>query len=161
MRNVLARKGAPYWIAVRSALRAGRGSTAVPIVATSPPALTAKPQLRFGHRRVAPEDVRGHSLCIQRDRGRSGSFALALASTLGTLVFSIGVIEHGWRTRFWVGAAVCALIGLSALEDILWAKPIERYRFDVRLASGESFSYVTTDRGETARLDAQLRLANA
>lgn len=129
------------------------------IVATPPPATAGKPQLRFGHRLVAPGDVSGYGVSRHRYKDRAGSTAIMLAGALGASIFAVGVIEHGWRARFLLGAAVCALIGLSALESFLEAKPIEHYRFDVRLASGEAVTYVTIDPAETARLEEQLRQA--
>lgn len=131
------------------------------MVTTSPLAAAARPQLRFGHRFIALGEVSGYRVCRQRVRDRSGSIAIILASTVGALIFAVGVIEHGWRTRFLLGAGVCALIGLSALEDICKAKPIDRYRFDVRLRNGESVTYVTADPAETTRLDEQLRQATS
>jgi hypothetical protein len=68
------------------------------------------------------------------------------------MIFAVGVIEHGWRTRFWLGSVVCGLIALSAVHDILKAMPIVLYRFDIRLTSGKSLAYTTTDTVETARL---------
>jgi hypothetical protein len=129
------------------------------LVATTPPATAGKPQFRFGHRLIAPDAVSGYRLSRHRHWDRGGSLAIMLAGAAGALIFAAGVIEHGWRTRFLLGAGVCALIALSALEDLFKARPTEHYRFGVRLTSGESLTYVSTDQAETVRLEAQLRQA--
>ena len=127
------------------------------MTATSPPETTRSTNIRVGRHWVALADVSTCHVQAYRERDRRGSVATVLVGMVAAMIFAIGVIEHGWRTRFWLGATVCALIALSAVQDVFKATPIVLYRFDIHLKSGKRIAYTTTDAAETARLQGLLR----
>lgn len=122
------------------------------MIAMSPTGTTRTSRIRFGRHWLALEDVRSFDIRAHRERHCRGSAATVLLATVAAMIFAVGVIENGWRTRFWLGCVVCALIALSAVLDAFRTTPIVLYRFDIQLTSGKQLTYTTADAAETARL---------
>jgi glucan phosphoethanolaminetransferase (alkaline phosphatase superfamily) len=112
--------------------------------------------LRLGASHVMLDDVAGFDASAHVDRDRHGRFvSFFLFAVLGCL-FTIGVIEFGWRKNYLL--AIFILFSLAAMSfGEIWFLHAKRYTvFNVHLNTGETIVFTTHDGNSAAALHAVL-----
>jgi hypothetical protein len=104
------------------------------------------PVLRVGARAIPIRDIKGYVGSTDSDTDKKPAFAALAVFGIATLVFLLGVLDLGWRTRFLLAAVLFVTIAASALHDLAWLTTSTIYRVEIYLASGDIVRYATIDR---------------
>jgi hypothetical protein len=112
--------------------------------------------LRIGARAVPVSQIRGFIGSADREVDTKPALATLVVFGVAAMFFLLGVLDVGWRARFYAAFALFAGIALSALNDMLWLSTTGLFRVEVLTASGETLRYTTIDPVEQERFLAAL-----
>lgn len=112
--------------------------------------------LRLGTHRFRLDDVCRFEVFAREDRDRHGRFLAFIGFAIAGMIYTIGVVEFGWRHNMLLAAVILLVLSLMSLSE-LWSQSIKRHiTFQVCLRSGEIVVFTTHDDNDAAALQAAL-----